>query len=264
MNNSMHYNFHTHTFRCHHATGTDREYVECAIKAGIKTLGFSDHVPYPYLHGYPSTVRMDMDNTSDYVTAIRSLAAEYKDDIQIFVGFEAEYLRDYWADLRDLLLPYDIDYLILGQHFLHSELDGSYSGAPDADEAKLKEYVDLVIEALNTGNFTYLAHPDLINFTGSDEIYNKHMTRLCLEAKRLSIPLEINFCGYLNQRHYPSKRFFSLAASLGNDFVFGRDAHTPDAFLDEATYNGCSALAEECGISLLPEVTLRKPFLNDR
>ena len=59
---------------------------------------------------------MDMDDTSDYVTAIRALAAEYKDDIQIFVGFEAEYLRDYWADLRDLLLPYDIDYLILGQH----------------------------------------------------------------------------------------------------------------------------------------------------
>ena len=28
----MNYNYHTHTFRCHHATGTEREYIEEAIK----------------------------------------------------------------------------------------------------------------------------------------------------------------------------------------------------------------------------------------
>ena len=27
-------NFHTHTSRCNHASGTDREYVEAAIEAG--------------------------------------------------------------------------------------------------------------------------------------------------------------------------------------------------------------------------------------
>ena len=41
----MRYNLHTHTKRCNHAQGEDREYVEAAIKAGIKTLGFSDHCP---------------------------------------------------------------------------------------------------------------------------------------------------------------------------------------------------------------------------
>lgn len=39
-------NYHTHTFRCKHADGEDKEYVEAAIKAGIKTLGFSDHCPW--------------------------------------------------------------------------------------------------------------------------------------------------------------------------------------------------------------------------
>lgn len=38
-------NFHTHTYRCHHAKGTDRDYVEAAIKAGYTEIGFSDHVP---------------------------------------------------------------------------------------------------------------------------------------------------------------------------------------------------------------------------
>ena len=30
----MHYNYHTHTFRCQHATGTEREYIESALAAG--------------------------------------------------------------------------------------------------------------------------------------------------------------------------------------------------------------------------------------
>ena len=40
-------NYHTHTWRCHHADGTEREYVENAIAAGIKILGFSDHTYVP-------------------------------------------------------------------------------------------------------------------------------------------------------------------------------------------------------------------------
>ncbi|MGN1132610.1 MAG: PHP domain-containing protein, partial [Ruminococcus sp.] len=41
----MMYNLHTHTYRCNHASGADRAYVEYAIKAGIKVLGISDHCP---------------------------------------------------------------------------------------------------------------------------------------------------------------------------------------------------------------------------
>ena len=40
----MKYCYHTHTKRCGHAVGEDEEYVIEAIKAGIKDLGFSDHV----------------------------------------------------------------------------------------------------------------------------------------------------------------------------------------------------------------------------
>ena len=36
-------NYHTHTFRCHHALGTDEDYVTSAIANGIQILGFSDH-----------------------------------------------------------------------------------------------------------------------------------------------------------------------------------------------------------------------------
>lgn len=39
-------NYHTHTPRCNHAVGSEEEYVQQALKAGIKILGFSDHTPY--------------------------------------------------------------------------------------------------------------------------------------------------------------------------------------------------------------------------
>lgn len=33
-------NYHTHTWRCRHADGTEREYVERTIEGGLKILGF--------------------------------------------------------------------------------------------------------------------------------------------------------------------------------------------------------------------------------
>ncbi len=43
------FNLHTHTARCRHAVGTDEAYVQAAIKAGFKVLGFSDHCPFACL-----------------------------------------------------------------------------------------------------------------------------------------------------------------------------------------------------------------------
>ena len=45
-------NYHTHTWRCNHASGNERQYVENAIKAGLEVLGFADHTPYPFPAGY--------------------------------------------------------------------------------------------------------------------------------------------------------------------------------------------------------------------
>ena len=51
-------NYHTHTTRCGHAVGEDREYVETAIRRGLKVLGFSDHVPMPFPDGRESRFRV--------------------------------------------------------------------------------------------------------------------------------------------------------------------------------------------------------------
>ena len=45
--NIMRTNFHTHTYRCKHAGGTEQDYVLAAINQEVSILGFSDHAPYP-------------------------------------------------------------------------------------------------------------------------------------------------------------------------------------------------------------------------
>ena len=98
MSNFITANYHAHTVRCQHASGTEREYIEAAIAMGIKEFGFSDHIPCPFRNGYVSHIRMTMEQAPDYVRTIRELADEYRNDIRIYVGFEAEYIPEFYQD----------------------------------------------------------------------------------------------------------------------------------------------------------------------
>ena len=63
-------NYHNHTYRCNHADGEEREYIEKAIESGIKTLGFSDHAPMPLTDGHYSGFRMTLDQFPDYMETL--------------------------------------------------------------------------------------------------------------------------------------------------------------------------------------------------
>ena len=58
-------NYHTHTFRCGHARGEEREYIEKAFAEGLTTLGFSDHVPMPFPDGFQSHFRCKIEKLED-------------------------------------------------------------------------------------------------------------------------------------------------------------------------------------------------------
>lgn len=241
-------NYHTHTARCKHAEGEDREYVENAIQAGIKTLGFSDHCPWPFSDGYVSGIRMTPADLDGYFYSLESLKKEYQNELTIYIGFEAEYDPLLNDAQEKLFSSYPLDYMILGQHFLGTESDSFYTGSPSADETILRDYVNLVIQGMQTGKYLYLAHPDLINYTGPDEIYEKHMIRLCNYLKEKNIPIEINLLGLWTHRNYPSRRFLSIAQKAGNSAILGIDAHSPEQILNSS--------AEKLGISLCQEFGL--------
>lgn len=254
-------NYHTHTYRCGHAKGEDRQYVEEAIQAGIQTLGFSDHAPMPFPSGHRSGHRVQMKDADDYFRSISDLKREYARDISIHIGVEAEFYPDTFDLFWEYIRQYPLEYMILGQHFIGREEDGLYSGVASPSEEKLVKFTDNVIDAMQTGKFLYVAHPDILNYTGEYEAYRREMTRLCQAAKAWNIPLEINRLGFYEHRIYPSDRFFAIAAEVGCDVIIGSDAHSPHVFRDHTSIEGCAALAEKHRLNLLSTLNLPKEFL---
>ncbi len=247
-------NYHTHTARCKHAEGEDREYVEAAIRAGIKTLGFADHCPWPFQDGYVSGIRMAPADLDGYFYSLESLRKEYQKELTIYIGFEAEYDLSLNDAQEKLFSNYPLDFMILGQHFLGTESDSFYTGSPNSDETILQDYVNLTIQGMQTGKYLYLAHPDLINYTGPDEIYEKHMIRLCNYLKEKNIPIEINLLGLWTHRNYTSKRFLSIAKKVGNSAILGIDAHSPEQLLNTSAEKLGISLCREFGLPLLEEM----------
>lgn len=254
-------NYHTHTPRCNHAWGAEEEYVERALEAGLKILGFSDHSPQFFPGSYYSHFRMRPELLQDYVDTVLRVRKNYAGRIEIPLGLELEYYPGIFPRLLPFLKEQPMDYLILGQHCLGNEIDDHYSGRATADKNHLIRYCDQTIEAMQTGMFTYFAHPDLLNYVGDDRrFYREQVRRICAEAKQCGIPLEINLLGMLELKHYPNDRFWEVAAEEGNDVILGRDAHEPEQLLLPEYETRGLAMVERFGLNLLETVELRKPW----
>ena len=257
----MYANYHTHTFRCNHARGTEREYIETAIARGVKVLGFADHVPYPFPNGYESGFRMRCAEIEDYVSTLQALKGEYAGQIELHIGFEAEYYPLYHQRLLEFLEPYPYEYLIMGQHFVGNEIDlPVYCGRPVGTDVPW-QYARQVAQGLRTGDFVYLAHPDLPSNTELGQEYCEAMEWLCREALALDIPLELNFLGLAEGRAYPCRAFWEIAGRVGNKVIFGSDAHDAHAVADPQTYQKAEQWAAKYGLQVIDRVQLHRPKL---
>ena len=248
-------NFHTHTYRCNHAVGEDREYVLKAIERGVESLGFSDHSPYCFPDGYYSGFRMTLDQVAGYVRSLSELREEFKDKIKIYIGYEMEYYPAYFErTINDVILKNGCDYIILGQHFIDNEIGQHPCATPTDDAKRLENYVDTLIEGINTGRYFYVAHPDVLNFTGDTDVYREQVTRLCKEAKRLGVPLEYNVLGVKDGRFYPVDEFWRVAAAVGNKVIIGCDAHRPDDVANSEFLEKTMQKADALGLDIIEPV----------
>ena len=229
-------NYHTHTFRCGHAGSfSDEEYVLEAISCGMDVLGFTDHVPWPYVSGFRQPkVRMDKEQLSDYVTSVLELREKYKDQIKILVGLECEYFPCYLPWLKEQ--KETLDYLILGNHWSpNNEYGEPYYGRA-AESELVTQYFRYTMEGMETGLFAYVAHPDLVlmNYSKFDQSCIDGSYALCQKAKELDLPLEYNLQGLRHKEKgkatglgYPYAGFWEIAKEVGCRAIIGHDVHNP-------------------------------------
>ena len=253
-------NYHTHTARCKHATGNDREYVEAAIEAGFETLGFSDHSPYFYSHNpsYIPGYKMLIDEAEGYFASIRALREEYKNDIDIRIGVEMEYYPGDFERTYNFIKSLGCEYCILGQHFLISEdITGSKpSSYATRDVERTEKYISVCIEAMETGRFIYMAHPDVLHFVGDADYYADASRRLCVAAKKHNLPIELNLLGIREGRYYSNDAFWRVAADVGGDVIIGVDAHSPSAFLDQRQYDVVAEIVDKFGLNVISKLNI--------
>jgi len=253
----MRVNLHTHTWRCNHAKGMEEEYISAAIDQGFDILGFADHTPQFFPGEYYSGFRMRPELLQNYCSTVRGLSRQYASQIQIPLGLEVEYYPALLPQVLPVLQDQGVEYLLLGQHFVGNEIGEHYCGAPTSDESILKRYCAQSADAMQTGLFTYFAHPDLLYFCGDDRVYRKYMRELVREAKSCNMALEINVLGKWAGRNYPDLRFWELAAEEGCQAVLGWDAHAPEHLKREAEERKLRSMARELGIPILDTVPLQ-------
>ena len=252
-------NYHTHTTRCHHAFGEDEEYVLSAIRAGYDALGFSDHAPYFYNDGYVSYYKMTPEEAPEYISSVLALKEKYKDKIKIHLGLEAEYYPEIFEKSLDLWRKLGVEYVILGQHYVYKETKTREDAAAIPSSAeKLIRYTDRCIEAMETGKFSYIAHPDILNYVGDDEaLYRREAKRLVECAVRCNVPLEINLLGLKEGRNYPNKIFWEVAAPLNPTVIIGTDAHVPHVLENTELRRAAVEFADSYGLNLIEKLEFK-------
>ena len=256
-------NYHTHTYRCHHASQVpDEEYVKAAIEAGYSILGFSDHTPWPYEGEKPDRrERMDMSELQEYLDSVAALKEKYAGKIEIKAGLECEYFPKFLGWLSEVKPKFD--YLILGNHFGLSDEHGEPYYGSEKGKDLLEEYTAYTIAGMGTGLFDYLAHPELpfANYPVFDEKAEACARMICLEAKALDMPIEYNLYGTLKQDRglqkglgYPAKEFWQVAAEYGCRTIVGVDAHSPEFIADTARMSRAKEFLLSLGLHVIDEL----------
>ena len=251
-------NYHTHTYRCNHASGEDEEYVQSALEAGIEILGFSDHTPYFFHTDKYSRFRMRPEAFPGYCQSVEQLKKDYRGKVEIHLGVEAEYYPALFPELLAYLQENRVEYLLLGQHYINNEQDGVYSGRTTVGADVLKTYCHQTMDAMNTGLFTYFAHPDLIGYGEDKDIYQKYMKEVVREAKSCNVPLEMNLLGIREDRHYPNSDFWEIVAEENAPVIIGADAHSPEVFQSTLAEEKALAWLKELGLTPMQTIPLRK------
>ena len=244
------YCYHTHTYRCGHAVGHEEEYILYAIKAGIKRLGFSDHMILPKGYEHPG-MRGSYDMLEGYISSLEHLKEKYKGVIEIHIGFESEYIPELLPYYKRLLDEGRVEYLILGQHLYYENGEHRWYDL----SIEFDKYLEHVLKGLDTGLFTYLAHPDLfmLGHKDLDEKLEIGARKILKKCEELDIPIEINGGGLRrrnydeNHWYYPNAIFWEIAKEYKVRIIIGIDSHRPEEMSIE-NINKCVDFAKRHGI----------------
>lgn len=242
----MRTNFHTHTPHCGHALGENTaEYAKAAYDANIKILGFSDHAPFK---DHDFGCRMSFDELNTYFEEVDLLKEHYSGKMEIRKSLEIEYLPEYTKGRNYyewLLNDQKLNYLLLGEHFFRDNENQLFNLYNISSPELILEYAKACCEAMHTGYFKILAHPDLfgVNPFPWGKIQDQATDMIIEGASKNKVILEFNANGYRRgiqkyadgERYmYPLNQFWEKVRNANIKVIVGSDTHNPIEIWDYA------------------------------
>jgi len=230
--------YHVHTFRCGHAGGSSRDFVHGAIARGLSEIAFTDHIPLYFL---PEDARdpklaMSEEDFDGYVREVEGLREEFRGQIAVRLGLEADYAEGHEEALARWLARAEWDLVLGSVHWVAGGWidDPSRSPARFAREGAdflYDEYYRLLAKAARTGLFDVLAHFDLPKKHGHRPRSPRMAAQdAAIRATRESgAAVEISSAGLRKPvgEAYPELGLLTRIVAAGVPVTFSSDAHAP-------------------------------------
>ncbi|NMO95660.1 histidinol-phosphatase [Paenibacillus lemnae] len=240
----MKFDLHTHHFRCGHADGNIRDYIEAGIAAGLQVIGISDHTPYfgsPEEQPFPY-IAMGKSEIANYVHEVLQLKKEYEGKIDVLLGIESDFFPQHAQVYRDTLSQYPFDYIIGSVHQVGGVSifnKNRWKGLSTKEKiAHKEEYYALISQSARNGMFQILGHIDAMkgNYPSFSDIAAEQALDDTLQViAECGVAIEINTSGKTKMcgGWYPSHAILERAHHYGVEVTFGSDAHIPSRVGDE-------------------------------
>ena len=243
-------NYHTHSNWCD-GKESPRRMIQEAIQKGFDAIGFSSHAMLP---------QDDIDwvltpeKAVRYATEIRMLAEEFKDQIKVLCGVEADYIPGGANPDRGTYAAVKPDYIIGSIHFIKAPdgavfafdhtpqilADGIRDHFGGDSTAFVKAYFAALREMVATCDFDVVGHPDLVRkfnakhpyFDEKADWYRTELGRTADAIAKSGKLVEVNTGaiarGWLDDA-YPSEDFRRMLREKGVKFILSSDAHESKA-----------------------------------
>ncbi len=231
---------HIHTRLCRHAEGTMKDYVEAALRAGLRKITFLEHLEVNIHTRRQSWLTMD--DFAEYFRRGRRLQKKYRSRIDIGLGVEAGYNSQAIESLQQSLARYPWDTIGLSYHFyplggLHYNMVGRNREHIAALKEKglnkvAEDYFSGLIQALEYITCDTICHLDAVmRYVPAFQFTRSHLLLIdtllqSMQAK--GVALEVNTAGYTIRDHpHPCPQITKKAIRLSIPLVVGSDAHHP-------------------------------------
>lgn len=238
----------SHKGRCKYDMDNLDEYLRCASAAGIDEIGITEHSNrfFEFLPTFapvldkaesiPAISRWIREGCTETLDEyVRFLQEAKRTGRPVKVSVEVDYIPGQESLIADILSDYQFDYVLGSVHFINAwAVDYSAEfGWPDKSvDDVFRQYFDIVVQAVESGLFDCIAHPDLVKklgFVPSIDLTPYYET-VAKAMKKADVAYEVSTAGLFKPvgEVYPSPEFISVMHSYCVPFVFSSDAHSPE------------------------------------